>query len=74
MIWIERNLKNCKSTLDLLRETLCADAPEPEPTAANDEELTAFNTLFSSMAAIPFGPDPAKMAANRPCKGGVYNA
>jgi hypothetical protein len=31
---------------------LCADGPEPEPAAVNDEELAAFNTLFSSMAAI----------------------
>jgi GR25 family glycosyltransferase involved in LPS biosynthesis len=52
MIWIERNLKNCNATLDLLKETLCGDLPDPEPAAANDEELVAFNTLFSSMAAI----------------------
>ena len=51
MIWIERNLKNCKATLDLLKETLCGDLPDPEPAPANDEELAAFNALFSSMAA-----------------------
>jgi GR25 family glycosyltransferase involved in LPS biosynthesis len=48
MIWIERNLSGCKSTLELLKETLCADEPLLED-ASDDEEMKAFKTLFSSM-------------------------
>ena len=51
MIWIERNLGRCKSTLELLKETSGKDAALVDDTAG-DEELDAFKILFSSMAAI----------------------
>jgi GR25 family glycosyltransferase involved in LPS biosynthesis len=49
MIWIERNLNSCKPSLDSLKAAFCPDEPPAEP---GDEELAAFKTLFSSMAAI----------------------
>lgn len=51
MIWTERNLERCKSTLEMLKETLCRDEPAVKNVAL-DEELGAFKVLFSSMAAI----------------------
>ncbi|MGH6728145.1 MAG: glycosyltransferase family 25 protein [Pseudolabrys sp.] len=51
MIWTERNLKRCKSTLEAFRKTWCEDKP-PVKVAGADEELSAFTHLFSSMAAI----------------------
>ena len=51
MIWTERSLERCKSTLELLKETLCRDDPALQSTAA-DDELGAFKILFSSMTAI----------------------
>ena len=50
MIWIERNLDRCQPTLELLKSSLYGEVPDRP--AGSDEELTAFNTLFSSMAAI----------------------
>jgi GR25 family glycosyltransferase involved in LPS biosynthesis len=51
MIWIERNLDRCQSALELLKGSLDDEAPVVDH-AGGDRELTAFNTLFSSMAAI----------------------
>ena len=51
MIWTERNLEGCKSALELLKGTLCNEEPLIE-NAPGDEELSAFNILFSSMASI----------------------
>ena len=52
MIWIERNLDRCQSALELLKGTLCDEAPVIEHAGERPRSLTAFNTLFSSMAAI----------------------
>jgi len=51
MIWTERNLARCKSTLEMLKDTLCRDEPSVKNAAA-DDELGAFKILFSSMEAI----------------------
>jgi len=48
MIWVERNMESCKSTLQIVKGMLRVDDAEPEA----DDELTAFKTLFASMAAI----------------------
>jgi len=48
MIWVERDMETCKSTLQLVKGMLRVDDAKPEA----DEELNAFKTLFASMAAI----------------------
>lgn len=40
MVWIERDLEECKAALEIFKNMFC------------DDELTAFGTLFSLMAAI----------------------
>jgi GR25 family glycosyltransferase involved in LPS biosynthesis len=51
MIWIERNLGRCKSTLDLMKSTLSAEDTLIE-NGESDDELMAFKILFSSVAAL----------------------
>jgi len=48
MIWVERDMETCKSTLQLVKGMLRVDDAKPEA----DEELNAFKTLFASMVAI----------------------
>jgi GR25 family glycosyltransferase involved in LPS biosynthesis len=53
MIWVERNLDNCKSLLGAIKNTLRDDhmAAFGSLFSAQDEELNAFGILFSSMAS-----------------------
>ncbi len=51
MIWMERNLSRTQAALDVLKDTLTGEDTLIED-AAGDEELTAFKTLFSSMASM----------------------
>jgi GR25 family glycosyltransferase involved in LPS biosynthesis len=51
MIWTERNLFRCKSTLESIRSKWCVDKPTVN-VADDDEELRLFTALFSSLAVL----------------------
>lgn len=54
MIWTERNLNSCKTTLDAFRQEWCRDEP-PVKVPGGDEELIAFTNLFASMVGAVAG-------------------